>query len=426
VKGTGCLILAERQLQESMRRYLIVGNGIAGITAAQHIARADPGAQVDVLGSEPYPYYQRPRLWQFLAGEIEQEALYFRPLEWYAGQGIGVHLGVHVVSLDTAAHEVQLQDSTRMSYDRLLLATGGSSFIPPFEGVDQQGVFALRTLDDALSIHRYAAAAQSVAVIGGGLLGLETARALLAPGRKVSVIEIAPHLLPRQLDPAGAQVLQGRLEALGLRIYTDALTQAILGMGTARGVRLKSGHAVDGDLVVLSTGIRSRAELAKEAGLAVNRGVVVDDRMRTSAPDVYAAGDVAESGGIVYGIIPATLDQARVAATNMVGGDAAIYTGTVPSTTLKVVGIDLTCLGDSTADGQEYVILRYSDHATGVYKRLALRGGKIVGAILLDDVRDARWLQQLIVSGQDVSAYGGRLLNGELDIKAVAQGQESA
>jgi nitrite reductase (NADH) large subunit len=412
-----------------MPRHLIVGNGVAGITAAQNIARADPAAEVHVYGGEPYPYYQRPRLWQYLAGEVEQDDLYFRPIEWYAERGVQVHIDTQVAAIDLAGHRIRLADGSGESYDRLLLATGGRSFVPPFEGVDLQGVFALRSLDDALAIKRYAEQVSSVAVIGGGLLGLETARALLAPGRRVSVIEIAPHLLPRQLDVTGAQVLQARLEAMGLHIYTGASTHSIMGLGSdrddgrAHGVRLTNGRAVNGELIIVSTGIRSRIELAREAGLEVNRGIVVDEHLRTSAPDVFAAGDAAEYQGVVYGIIPAAIEQAQAVAANMANGGTAVYEGTVPSTTLKVVGIDLTCLGDSTADGDEYLVLRYSDQATGVYKRLALRENKVMGAILLGEVGDARWLQQLILDERDVSAYGGRLLDGGVDIKALAQGE---
>jgi nitrite reductase (NADH) large subunit len=406
-----------------MSRYLIVGNGVAGITAAQGIVRADPEAEVHVYGSEPYPYYQRPRLWMYLAGEIEQQELYFRPLDWYASRGIQVHVESKVTALDPTEHRIRLANGDWHAYDRLLLATGGRSFIPPFEGRTQEGVFALRSLDDALAIKRHASQASGIVVIGGGLLGLETARALLASSRRVTVIEIAPYLLPRQLDMTGAQVLQRRLETMGLSFYVGATTESIIGDGRAQGVRLAGGRAVRSELVVVSAGIRSRVELAREAGLDVNRGVLVDEQLRTSAPDVFAAGDVAEFGGVVYGIIPAAIEQARAVAANMVNGSTATYGGTVVSNTLKVVGIDLTCLGHSTADGENHVVLRYSDQAAGVYKRLALRQGKIVGAILLGDVEDARWLQMLIAERRDVGVHGSRLLDGGLDLKALAQGE---
>ncbi|OQY20643.1 MAG: hypothetical protein B6I34_08530, partial [Anaerolineaceae bacterium 4572_32.1] len=325
---------------------------------------------------------------------------------------------------DPQAHYLVLADSSRVEYDRLLLATGARAFVPPFDGAGKKGVFTLRSLDDALAIKRQAQVASTAAVIGGGLLGLETARALLSANLDVTVIEFAPHLLPRQLDEEGAQVLQSRLEAMGLRILTGAATEAILGDERATGVQLGDGRVVDGQVVLISTGIRSRVELAREAGLEVNRGLVVDEHLRTSAPGVYAAGDVAEFEGQVYGIIPAAIEQAQVAAANMVAGpstgsgrSSAVYSGTVPSTTLKIAGIDLTCLGQATATGDEFTILRQSDRANGIYRRLALREGKIVGAILLGDKQDVRVLKKLISTGRDVSAHRHRLLDDDFDLE---------
>jgi nitrite reductase (NADH) large subunit len=409
-----------------MHKYVIVGSGVAGVTAAQALTRADPGAEVVLLGAEPYPYYQRPRLWALIAGEIEEGELYFRPKEWYAERGIELHLGALVTSLDPQEHRVVLSNGDRLSYDRLLLATGGFPFVPPIEGADKQGVFSLRTLDHARAIKAYAGQVDSALVVGGGLLGLETARALLGPNRSVTVLEIVPHLLPRQLDAPGAAVLTHFLEEMGLRIRIGAQTQTILGTDRATGIRFVDGKETEGGLVILSTGIRSRVDLAQRAGLEVNRGVVVDERLQTSAPDVFAAGDVAEFGGRVYGIIPAAVEQARAAAANMVDGHTVAYTGTIPSTTLKIVGIDLTCLGESTADGPEYTIVRHADQGVGIYKRLALHDGKIVGAILLGDTQDARPLQQLIAAEQEVAVYGNRLVDGSLDLQALAQGKALA
>jgi nitrite reductase (NADH) large subunit len=438
-----------------MQRYVIVGNGVAGVTAAQSIVRADPATEVFIFGAEPYPYYQRPRLLEFLAGEIEAPDLCFRPPEWYATKGIQVHLGVRVTVLDPAEHRLTLADGSSIFYDRLLLATGAQASVPPFAGTDKDGVFTLRTLDDARAIRAYACGGpfdvgglsrdrtrraqakrrgpgdvRCAVVIGGGLLGLETARALLSQGLcepqherlHVSVLERAPYLLPQQLDAEGGQVLQTRLEAMGLHLLTDVAPETILGNKAVRSVRLKDGRVVDGELVLISTGIRPRIELARAAGLEVNRGLIVDEQLRTSAADVYAAGDVAEFEGAVYGIIPAAIEQARVAAANMVTDGSTTYSGTVPTTTLKIVGIDLTSLGDSTASGDANVVLRQVDPATGVYRRLALRDGKIIGAILLGETQNVRPLKQLMATGRDVSAYGDRLLDESLDLKALAQG----
>ncbi len=407
-----------------MSNYVIIGNGVAGVTAAQGIARAESSASVHIYGAEPYPYYQRPRLWEFLAGEIDQEELYFRSLDWYAEKGIQVHLNARAVSLDPPKHRLTLASGETVDYDRLLLATGARCFVPPFDGTDKAGVFTLRSLNDALAIKAYAQDISSAVVIGGGLLGLETARALVVAGLEVTVIEFAPHLLPRQLDAEGAQILRDHLESIGIRlILTNAQTEKVLGQERASGVQLKNDRQVPGELVLISTGIRSRIELPRQSGLEVKRGVIVDPYLRTSATDVYAAGDVAEFDGVVYGIIPAAIEQARAAAVNMVDAQSSRYTGTIPATTLKVVGIDLTSLGEATVSGDEYDVVRQADPQAQVYKRLTLRDGAVVGAILMGNRQNVLPVKQLIASGRDVSAYRDRLLEDDFDLKALAKGQ---
>jgi len=404
-----------------MRRYVIVGNGVAAVTAAQSIVRADPGASVHVFGAELYPYYRRPRLWEFIAGQVEQDALIFRSPDWYAERGIHLHLGVRATALDPAACRLVLSGGSTVEYERLLLAMGARPFVPPCEGTDKEGVFTLRALEDALAIRMYAQKVSTAVVIGGGLLGLETARALRTAGLDVTVVEFAPYLLPRQLDAEGAEVLQSLLEAQGLRIVTGGATEAILGGERADGVRLKDGRKVPGELVLFSTGIRSEVALAQTAGLEVNRGVVVDGQLQTSAEDVFAAGDVAEFEGRVYGIIPAAIEQARVAAANMVVPGSATYTGTLPATTLKVAGAELASLGESTAEGDEYIQLRHADVGTGLYRKFVLRAGRIVGAILLNDEERVRPITQLIERGVDVSAHAERLLDDDLDLKLLVR-----
>jgi len=406
-----------------MPRYAIVGSGVAGVTAAQTVARADRGAEVVLIGCEPQPYYQRPRLWALIADEIEEHEIFFRPSEWYAEQGIRLHLDTAVHELDPVAHELALTDGTTLNYDRLLLATGGVPFVPPIEGTGLEGVFPLRTLQHAREIKAFAERVDRALIVGGGLLGLETARALLRPHRQVAVLEIVPHLLPRQLDPPGAALLTHLLENMGMEIIVGKHSRAILGSDRAAGVRFADDTETEGDMVVLSAGIRSKTDLAREAGLAVNRGIIVDEQLRTSAEDIFAAGDAAEFDGRVYGIIPAAVEQARAAAMNMIERGAVTYSGTVPSTTLKIVGIDLTCLGESTADGDPYHVVRGADQERGVYKKLALRDGQIVGAILLGDLAEVRPIQQLISSERNVAAYEGRLLDEDFDLRALARGE---
>lgn len=402
-------------------RHVIVGNGVAGVTAAQEFVRSDPAAEVHIFGAEPYPYYRRPLLWEFIAGQLEQDALYFRPAEWYAGRGIHLHLGTQVTSLDPSAHRITLADGSSVQYDRLLLATGSRPSIPACEGTGNEGVFTLRTLDDALAIKAYAQQVSTAVVIGGGLLGLETARALHTAGLDVTVVEFFPYLLPRQLDVEGAQVLQSLLEAQGLRVLTGGTTEAILGNGRATGIRLKDGRLVPGELGLFSTGIRSEVALAQAAGLSVNRGIVVDQRLQTSVEDIFAAGDVAEFEGRVYGIIPPAIEQARVAAAQMVAPGSAAYTGSLPTTTLKIVGAELASLGECLAEGDAYTHLRHTNTAAGQYRKVVLRGGRIAGAILLNDKERVRPITQLIEQGTDVSAYAGRLVDDDFDLKTLLQ-----
>ncbi len=410
--------------------YVIVGNGVAGVTAAQAITRADPSAEVHIFGAEPYPYYRRPLLWEFIAGQIEQDALFFRPQEWYAEHGIHLHLGVEATALDPAAHHLTLRSSPKqpladgpqveqVAYGHLLLATGSRPAIPPCQGTEKNGVFTLRTLDDALAIKAYAKKASTAVVIGGGLLGLETARALHAAGLEVTVVEFFPYLLPRQLDREGAEVLQSLLEAQGLQVVTDARTEVILGDTRAECVRLQDGRMLPAEMVLFSTGVRCEVALAQAAGLETNRGIVVDSRMQTSAADIFAAGDVAEFEGRLYGIIPPAIEQARIAAANMVVPDSAIYTGTLPTTTLKIAGAELTSLGECLAEGNGYIPLRHTDLANGRYRKFVLHNGRIVGAILLNDAERTRPITQLIKLGVDVSAYADQLLDDDFDLTSL-------
>ncbi|MGQ9594494.1 MAG: NAD(P)/FAD-dependent oxidoreductase [Anaerolineae bacterium] len=402
------------------QRYVIVGNGVAGVTAARTLAAADSGADIQLISAEPYPYYSRPRLWEYLAGTIGLEDLYFYPPEWYERRGIRVHLGQRVVRLDLAGRKVLLADGTAVPYDRLLLATGARSFVPPIAGAEKEGVFTLRTIADAQAMRAWAeAGARRAIAIGGGLLGLETARALRLLGLEVTVVEMFPYLLPRQLDPQGAAVLATLIREMGLSIVTGATTEAILGQDRATGIRLKDGREIPGELILISAGVRSEVTLAKEAGLAVNRGTVVDAYLRTSAEGVYAAGDAAEFQGVVYGIIPAAVEQARVAGAHMAGQQVEPYQGTVPSNTLKIVGLDLTSVGVVSPEGEGYQELRWQDEGGRRYKKFVLRDGRLVGAILLGDKADAAALSQLIAHGVDVSAHVQHLLEEGFNFKAL-------
>lgn len=400
-----------------MTRYVIVGNGVAGVMAAQAIAAAEPGADLHIYAAEPYSYYRRPQLPALIAGEVTEADITHRPTGWYEEQGIRVHLDSRAVELDTAAQRLRLADGAAVAYDRLLLATGGYAWMLPIEGTAQRGVFTLRTLDDARAIREQARQTRQAVVIGGGLLGLETARAVRALGAGVTVLEAADYLLPRQVDREGAALLQMLVEDLGIHVLTGVTTEAVLGDGAVRAVRLRDGHEIPTDMVVCAAGWRPELTLARAAGLAIGRAVTVDAHMQTSAEGVYAAGDVAEAGGRLYGIVPAAVEQARVAAANMVAPRSAVYGGTLPFTTLKVAGAELTSLGVCVDEHAAYTVLRHVDHQQRRYRKFVLQDGHIVGAILLNERERTLTVRRLLEGRVDVSAYVERLLDDDFDLK---------
>lgn len=398
---------------------VIVGNGVAGVTAARIIKEKNPEARVSIYTDESHRYYPRPRLYEVLSGEAKPREVYMFSEEWYKKKGINVQLNKKALHIDTDRKELLLEDGSRVNYDKLLLANGGHSFIPPIKGAEKTGVFALRTIRDALSIKEFTKKTEKVIVIGGGLLGLEFASSLKKLGQQVTVVEMFPRLLPRQLDPDGATILKNRIASRGIDIVLGVKTVEILGRETVSGILLDSGEELSGDLVLISAGMRSNTGLALEAGIKVNRGVVVDGYLRTSADDVYAVGDVAEFEGIVYGIIPAALEQASIAAANMLGEEHNVYTGTIPSNILKIVDVELTSMGLVNPEEPKYEEVKKADKKKGVYKKLVLDKGKIVGAILLGDKKGVTSIKRLMTHETDITKYKNSILKDNFDYKKV-------
>ena len=272
---------------------VIIGAGVAGVTAARGIRSKAPEARVSMYTDEAYPYYLRPKLPAFLAGDIPQDKVLFRHQDWYKENDLFLNLSSKAVSLKPESREILLADGSRISYDRLLLATGSRPFMPPIEGNDKRGVFVLRTLDDAIAIRSYAQNSKRALVVGAGLLGLEAGRALTMLGLEVTVLERSYHILRKQLDEQGAEVLEKLLGDKGLRIAKNAVCKRVLGEDTASGVLLESGDRLDGDILLVSAGVRPNIHLAEEAGLEVNRGIIVDETLETSHQGIFALGDAA-------------------------------------------------------------------------------------------------------------------------------------
>lgn len=395
-------------------RAVIVGSGLAGTMAAKSLRELDSSIEIEVFAEERYPYYPRPNLIEFVAGNLPYEKLFAFPEHWEERQNIVRRAGEPIVRIDSASGKVEVRDGRRSAFDRLLLANGSSALVPPIRGAEKKGVFVLRTLDDALAILEYLKDHQKVAVLGGGLLGLEIARALKTRGASVVVNEFFDRLLPRQLDVRGAEILKAQIEKLGIEVRLGVETEEITGAGAAAGLKFKGGDEAGTDMVVVAAGVRPNISMAKEAGIAVDRGVVVDDFLETNRPGIFAAGDVVQHRGRVYGIIPASFDQARVAAFNMLSREKP-YGGTVPSNQLKVAGVSVTSVGQVDPEGEGFEVRVREAPEAGIYKKIVIRNGSLAGAVWMGTRKGAAEITRLAASGKNIDQWKADLLQDDFD-----------
>ncbi len=391
-----------------MTRLVVVGNGMAGMACVEAILKYAPRFDITVFGDETHVNYNRVLLSSVLAGEKAADDIVINPLEWYQQRNIRLHVGVRIVDVDPAAKRVTGNDGSVTLYDTLLLATGSSAWMPPIEGLDKDGVLPFRTLDDTRELMRRAGPATKAVVIGGGLLGLEAARGLQVQGCQVTVVHLMPTLMERQLDPDGGAYLMGKMEELGIRVLLGRTTVAVLGNGHVEGVALSDDSCLEADLVVVAAGIRPNVDLAHKAGVAVNRGIVVNDHMETSSPDVFAVGECAEHRGVCYGLVAPLFEQGKVLAATITGNKGPTYTGTVQAAKLKIMGVNVFSAGDWSEQNAEPV--RYEDRALGIYKKLTLRDGKLAGAILVGDISDSHRYMEWLRAGADLTDQRRHLL----------------
>jgi len=404
--------------ESDMREHLVViGNGMAGCRAVEELLARDPSRfRITIFGAEPRVNYNRIMLSPVLAGEKEFGDIIINDADWYASNAIALVAGDPVVAIDRAARTVTTRSGLVERYDRLLIATGSDPFIIPVPGKDLPGVIAFRDMDDVNAMLAAADAGKkkgggAAVVIGGGLLGLEAAHGLSLRGMKVTVLHLMPTLMERQLDEAAGWLLKQALEARGQTILTGADTAEIVGEMKVEGVKLKDGTLIPADLVVMAVGIRPSTQLARDAGLAVGRGIQVDDHMVTSDPAVLAVGECVEHDGQVYGLVAPLWDMCRSLADGLVDKPTG-YRGSVTSTKLKVSGIDVFSAGDfSGGDECEDIVLR--DASRGVYKRVVLRDDRVVGAVLYGDTADGNWYFDLLKTQEDVSALRDILIFGQ-------------
>ena len=393
------------------RNLIVIGAGMASGRALEHLIDTAPDAyDITLFNAEPRGNYNRLMLSPVLAGEKTYEQIVTHDEAWYRDRGINTRFGEPVTGIDPA-RKVVISAKGETPYDKLVIATGSAPFIIPVPGKDLRGVITFRDLDDT---HAMIAAAGRqggrAVVIGGGLLGLEAAAGLAILGMEVTVIHLMGHLMERQLDPAAGYLLQKDLERRGITVHCKGATKAILGTERVEGVELDDGTVYPADLVVMAVGIRPETRLAREAGLAVNRGLVVDDHMVTSDADILALGECVEHQGALFGLVAPLYDQAKVMAATLLD-ETTHFRPVQTATKLKVTGVNLFSAGDfSDGEGREDIVFR--DPGRGVYKRLVLEGERLVGAVMYGDTEDGTWFFNQIKDGADISAIRDTLIFG--------------
>jgi nitrite reductase (NADH) large subunit len=391
---------------------IVIGNGMAAARFIDELARRALGRYaVAVIGEEPRLAYNRVLLSALLADEVGFDDIELRPARWWRDRGVTLRYGVRATAVDAAARNVTLAGGIQLSFSKLVFATGSQPIKPDIPGMDLPGVLSFRDVDDVTAIAASKAAGTRVVVIGGGLLGLEAAYGLAKAGARVTLLHLMDRLMERQLDHRAALMLQRAVEARGIAVRLQAQTARIAGNGKVEGVELRDGTTIAADAVVVAVGIRANAALARTAGIEVGRGIVVDDHLETNAAGVHAIGECAEHRGCCYGLVEPAYEQAQLLARRL-AGERASYPGSVLATNLKVSGVNVFSAGDflgATAEAEEIVL---SDPAAGVYKKLVIAHGRLVGAVLFGDTADGLWYLDLIRTGSPVARLRDDLVFG--------------
>lgn len=390
---------------------VIIGNGMAAARLVDELsARALGRYAVAVVGDEPRLAYNRVLLSSVLARETELADIDLKPAPWWRNRGVTLVYGCAATAIDIRNSRVHLRDGTKLPYRRLVLATGSQPVRLPIAGMHLPGVLTFRDIEDVAAISEASRRGTRAVVIGGGLLGLEAAYGLAKAGADVTLLHLMDRLMERQLDERAASMLRREVEARGVKVLLEAETARVEGNDRVEAVTLKDGRRLPADLVVVAVGIRPNADLAREAGIAVNRGILVDDHLETSVPGIHAIGECAEHNGLCYGLVEPAYEQARALAEHLAGRKAT-YPGSVLATNLKVSGVNVFSAGDFIGSpGTEQIVL--SDPGVGTYKKLVIARGRLIGAVLFGDTVDALWYLDLIRSGTSVESFRSDLAFG--------------
>ncbi len=398
----------------SQEHLVVVGNGMAGMRTVEELLKRNPSRyKITVFGAEPHPNYDRIMLSSVLAGEKDVAGIIINPRAWYDENHITLHTSDPVESIDRTAKTVTAASGLTVRYDKLLLATGSNPLAPPLPGLSLPGVCAFRDIKDVDTMIAASETHQRAVVIGGGLLGLEAAWGLKRRGMAVAVVHLMPTLMERQLDVTAGTLLQRDLDARGIAFFTNGQTEEIYGRERVEGVRLADGRDIPADLVVLAIGIRPNIALAKQAGLEVNRAIIVLDSLQTSDPDIYAIGECVEHRGQCFGLVAPIWDMAKVCADHLAGASDSAFAAQLSSTRLKITGVDVFSAGALVANAEDDDEITFSDAANGVYKKLVLRDNKVVGSVLYGDVADGAWYFDLMRKATDIGSIRPLMIFGQ-------------
>lgn len=394
------------------KKLVLIGNGMAGVNCIEQILKLAPNRyDITIFGSEPHPNYNRIMLSSVLAGDADINDIVINSWDWYRENNIIIHAGHTVSNIDTKRKIVSTESGIQVPYDDVIIATGSLPFMLPLPGADKKGVIAFRDIKDCETMFETAKKYKKAVVIGGGLLGLEAARGLLNLNMEVSVVHSNKILMNRQLDETGGIMLQKELQQQGMKFLLGKNTEKILGKERVTGLRFTDGSEESADLVVMAVGIKPNAAMAKKSGIEINRGILVNDFMETNIPNVYSVGECVEHRGISYGLVAPLYEQAAVLAKKLAGLETEGYHGSVVSTKLKVSGVDVFSAGQYLDDVDTRAV-RVQDEFGGVYKKVVIRGGKVVGSVLFGDISDGARLLAMIRSGEDVTGKEKEILLG--------------
>jgi NAD(P)H-dependent nitrite reductase large subunit len=401
---------------DSRQTVVVIGNGMVGQRFCERLVEFDVDRRFRIVTfcEEPRTAYDRVGLTSFFAHR-DAEKLMLARREWYAENGVELHLGDRAASIDSKRRIVKSDKGATITYDYVVLATGSFPFVPPVPGVEKGGVFVYRTIEDLENIINFAATARSCAVIGGGLLGLEAAKAAYDLQLETHVVEFAPRLMPRQVDDAGSRILVRKIESLGVRVHLNKATKAFHGNGRVERLEFADGASIDVDMVIISAGIRPRDELARQTGLTVGErgGIAVNDRLESSDPRIFAIGECALHGGMVYGLVAPGYEMAEIVAANLTGGDRR-FAGADLSTKLKLMGVDVASFGAYEAPADRATPLVFEDPLEGTYKKLlfAPDGSRLLGGVLVGDAADYGRLSMLAKSDMPLPCRPHELIVG--------------